>query len=151
MPARLILRVICVQALAIAERRLRPFKPRVTLVQREFSTLPDVMDDAGVCICGGIQCSFRMHHTGCACSGFPRADGILLDLGMLRAHAETPSRGFSYRLDGRLDMRYDAHDTGLSKADELVNSCTRLQLCQVCQRVRVHTPRVLHVLIPFHF
>lgn len=34
-----------------------------------------------------------------------KAKGILLDLGVNNAHLETPERGFSFRMDGPLDMR----------------------------------------------
>jgi hypothetical protein len=51
------------QALTVAERRLRPFKPRVTLEQREFSVLPEVLADAGVCL--------RSAHSVAQCSADP--------------------------------------------------------------------------------
>lgn len=39
--------------------------------------------------------------------GWPAVDGILLDLGLRSDALDDPERGFSYRTDGPLDMRFD--------------------------------------------
>lgn len=58
--------------------------------------------------------------------GFPAVDGILLDLGVSWFHVKTPERGFSFMLEGPLDMRMD---TGAgSTAADLVNRLSREEL-----------------------
>ena len=52
--------------------------------------------------------------------GWPSVDGILMDLGLSSMQLDTPERGFSFRTDTPLDMRFD-QSAGLSAAD-LVNT-----------------------------
>ena len=52
--------------------------------------------------------------------GFTEVDGILLDLGLSSFQLDTPARGFAFRNDGPLDMRFDP-TTGFSAA-ELINN-----------------------------
>ncbi len=57
---------------------------------------------------------FSIHHTSfahmsatLAALGIATVDGVLLDLGMSSPQLEDPTRGFSFRFDGPLDMRMD--------------------------------------------
>ena len=61
--------------------------------------------------------------------GFQQVDGILLDLGVSSYQIDTPERGFSYRFDGRLDMRMDKSAT--LSAYEVVNNYSREELIRI--------------------
>ena len=58
--------------------------------------------------------------------GHPRVDGILFDLGVSSHQLDTPSRGFSFRQDGPLDMRLDTRQE--ATASTLVNQASSEQL-----------------------
>ena len=56
-------------------------------------------------------------------------DGILLDLGISSMQLDKPERGFSFRADGPLDMRFDP-EQALTAAD-LVNELSREELAEI--------------------
>jgi 16S rRNA (cytosine1402-N4)-methyltransferase len=94
-------------ALPLAQQRLARFRGRLTLVQG----------------------SFRDIKTHAAAIGWERVDGILLDLGVSSMQLSTPERGFSFRTEGPLDMRFDpAHE--LTAAD-LVNDLPEADLADL--------------------
>jgi len=61
--------------------------------------------------------------------GFTGVDGILLDLGLSSFQLDTPARGFAFRHDGPLDMRFDP-STG-SSAAELINNSSWEEIADI--------------------
>jgi len=84
--------------LRVAEARLAAFGPRVRLLQASFADLPDALRRLGVTTVGGL----------------------LADLGLSSNQIADPARGFSFDVDGPLDMRLDK--TQSTTAADLVNS-----------------------------
>jgi 16S rRNA (cytosine1402-N4)-methyltransferase len=75
---------------------------------------------------------FSIHHTSfaqmvptLAALGVNKLHGLLLDLGVSSPQIDDPSRGFSFRFDGPLDMRMDT-SRGESAADFLARADERL-------------------------
>jgi 16S rRNA (cytosine1402-N4)-methyltransferase len=56
----------------------------------------------------GRQASFAEADGILATIGWPTVDGVILDLGISSHQIDSPERGFSFRGDGRLDMRMEA-------------------------------------------
>ncbi len=65
-------------------------------------------------------------------AGFVSIQGILLDLGFSSHQMDNPERGFSFSVDGPLDMRLD-QSQGISAAD-LVNSASEQELANIIWR-----------------
>lgn len=86
-------------ALAAASERLRRFGSCFKPVQGSFGDLAELLKKEGV----------------------SAIDGLLLDLGVSSHQLDTGARGFSFRLDGPLDMRMD-RSSGDSAADLLQES-----------------------------
>jgi 16S rRNA (cytosine1402-N4)-methyltransferase len=61
--------------------------------------------------------------------GWKTADGLLLDLGLSSMILEDAKRGFSFRLDGPLDMRFDP--TQPTTAADLVNGLPERELANL--------------------
>ncbi len=74
---------------------------RLTLVENRFSRIAEV----------------------CADQGLARVDGIVMDVGVSSMQLDTAARGFSFRLDGPLDMRMG--ETGPTAADVVAQASER--------------------------
>jgi 16S rRNA (cytosine1402-N4)-methyltransferase len=100
-------------ALARAERRLAGavHEGRLVLVHGNFAELARIVDEADF---------------------VSSVDGVLLDLGFSSYQVEDPERGFSFSMDGPLDMRLDQSQE--LSAWELVNSASEQELADIFWR-----------------
>jgi len=78
-----------------------------------------------------VHGDFRDLATLLAQLGYAQVDGILFDLGVSSYQLDTASRGFSFRLDGPLDMRMDT--TQAYTAEALVNQASAAHLQTIFQ------------------
>lgn len=101
------------EALAQAAQRLAAYGDRATLVQGSYADI-------------------AVH---LATAGFPtQVDGILLDLGVSSHQLDADYRGFSFRLEGPLDMRFDPTDSSVPTAADLVNTASQQALIEIFRR-----------------
>ena len=98
------------QALDLACERLAPFGARTILTQASYATLRVQLDSLG----------------------WEVVDGILLDLGLSSMQLDSPERGFSFRVDAPLDMRFDPR--GDVTAADLVNNLPERELADLIYR-----------------
>jgi 16S rRNA (cytosine1402-N4)-methyltransferase len=96
-----------VEAVERSRKRLSVYGERAVLRQANFRDIDRVL--------GGL--------------GIGAVDGVLLDLGVSWFHLKTPERGFSFLLDGPLDMRMDR--SGGRTAADLVSRLPREELARV--------------------
>lgn len=94
-------------ALRISAERLADYGARVILKRGTYANLTQHMQAAG----------------------WEHVDGVLLDLGLSSMQVDDASRGFSFRLEGPLDMRFDpAQDL---TAGELINHLDEKELADI--------------------
>jgi 16S rRNA (cytosine1402-N4)-methyltransferase len=94
-------------ALKIARERLASFGDRVILVHASYTAIKKQLTRLG----------------------WSLVDGILLDLGVSSLQLDDPARGFSFRSEGPLDMRFDP-DHSISAYD-LVNNLPEGELARI--------------------
>ena len=99
------------RAIAIARKTLAEFDDRVHLYQGSYVDMRQQAEQLG----------------------WDAVDAILLDLGLSSLQLDDPARGFSFRFDAPLDMRFDA-ESGGSTAKELVNGLTESELADLLFR-----------------
>jgi 16S rRNA (cytosine1402-N4)-methyltransferase len=98
------------QALALAREKLAEFGERAKLVRASYATLL-------------IQL---------AALKWKQVDGILLDLGLSSMQLDAPSRGFSFRTEAPLDMRFNPDQE--TNAAQLVNTLDEGALADLLYR-----------------
>ncbi|MEK7614831.1 MAG: 16S rRNA (cytosine(1402)-N(4))-methyltransferase RsmH [Patescibacteria group bacterium] len=76
-----------------------------------------------------VHDSYAQVKTHALAHGFTNVNGILLDLGFASSQVDNPDRGFSFRNDGPLDMRYDI-TKGVTAA-EIVNTWDEDELARI--------------------
>lgn len=94
-------------AIPRAASRLQRFGNRVTLEVANFSAMSDAARAAG----------------------FSDISGVLMDIGFSSAQIDDPTRGFSFRTEGPLDMRYDQRSGLLAK--DVIARLSEKQLADV--------------------
>ncbi len=92
------------EALKRARERMAPVEEKCLFAQGSFATIDDILFELGI----------------------ESVDGILLDLGVSLYQLKAPERGFSFALNGALDMRMDRNQETTAAA--LVNSLTEVRL-----------------------
>lgn len=112
-------------ALAAAQARLEPLRPRWDVVKARFDTAAAELKNLG----------------------HDEVSGFLMDLGVSSPQLDTAERGFSYRHDGPLDMRMDS-STSLTAAD-VVNTYEIGELIDVLQSYgdERHAKRIARAII----
>ena len=93
-------------AIVLGANLVRQAGDRLVLIEGHFSALDAIVRDCG----------------------YDAVDGVVLDVGVSSMQLDQPSRGFSFRLDGPLDMRMSGQ--GLSAAD-IVNTASESDLANI--------------------
>jgi 16S rRNA (cytosine1402-N4)-methyltransferase len=98
------------EMLTLAEERVAEYADRVTLRHDTYSHLPHILQTLGI----------------------KEVDGLLFDLGVSTVHFQEAKRGFSFLLDGPLDMRMDTRKT--ITAFDIVNHHPRKEIEKIIRR-----------------
>jgi 16S rRNA (cytosine1402-N4)-methyltransferase len=95
------------EAIERAKAALALYGERAIIRKANFRDIPDVLAELG----------------------YYFVDGVLLDLGISWFHVKVPERGFSFQLEGPLDMRMDTSKS--QTAADLVNSLSQQDLARM--------------------
>lgn len=123
-------RALCIdrdaQALALAGRVLADFSERAAFWHGSYSDIGQAAQELG----------------------WESVDAILLDLGLSSMQLDDPERGFSFRYDASLDMRFDSTSHG-PRAHDLVNGLPRDELARLLFRYgeERHARRVARAIV----
>ncbi|MBI5869332.1 MAG: 16S rRNA (cytosine(1402)-N(4))-methyltransferase RsmH [candidate division Zixibacteria bacterium] len=98
------------EAAALAVRRLAAFGERAIVVHADYRELAKIFEDLGI----------------------EKINGALFDLGLSSLQLDNPRRGFAYRLDGPLDLRFDP--TRGQPTSDWVNSASEEELAGIFKR-----------------
>lgn len=91
-------------AIQAATERLAPYQKRVNIRQGVFSDMKTIAESIG----------------------WDHVDAILMDIGVSSPQIDDPTRGFTFRMDGPLDMRMNPNDP--MTAADLLNTAPQEQL-----------------------
>jgi len=113
------------EALAIARQRLAPFGERAILVRASYTTMVEQLQALN----------------------WEQVDGVVLDLGVSSMQLESTERGFSFRYDAPLDMRFDPENP--ESAAYLVNTLPEAELADLISRYgeEHRARRVAHAIV----
>jgi 16S rRNA (cytosine1402-N4)-methyltransferase len=98
------------EALRIAKQNLAGFEKRVWIKKASYTSLPSLMAELG----------------------WVSVEGILLDLGASSMQFNRPERGFSFLVDGPVDMRFDPSSS--LTAAEIVNEWPEKEISKILFR-----------------
>ncbi len=93
--------------LSVAKKTLSEFEARITYFHSNFVSLKTCLAEEGV----------------------DQVDAILFDLGLSSPHVDDAARGFAFKVDGPLDMRYDQRQK-LTAAD-IINGWSESELVEI--------------------
>ena len=95
------------EALKICEKRFSSFKNLVSLHHTSYDNIKKILDELGI----------------------QKVDGMLLDLGLSSLQLDSESRGFSFKKNGRIDMRFDKNQD--TTAADLIKSLSESELADI--------------------
>lgn len=103
---------------------------RLLVLDRDMDAIDEAKrlcaEDSRVCF---AHARFAEIRKAASANSFADVDGVMFDVGVSSPQIDQAERGFSFRLDGPLDMRMDT-SSGMT-AEEWINSATRADMARV--------------------